>query len=733
MTRSRPRVRDVVAGMAVSLCASSALAQVKISSLPPSSPLTGSELVPIVQSGANATTTPGGMLAYIEQHISLTRADVTAALGYVPPATPQPVPVDLARFDGAAFLAHSIAAGAHAKYCIIGDSTSTPQFADSLTPPPASGAVASAQQDMSPDLMWGKLVKKIIEDAARNGVTLTPYGNFYNYAIGGTTLLEATEANAETYGVVLPAWYASPATTAWTSFGVANGCTAWFVNFGVNSPGADSSAVWKSFFGLITSATYHPDIVLITPLSANINASAIASIVVDEGGAGYTTAPTVVFAGACTQPPTATAYVAGGVVGSIVANFGGQCPGGAPAISFTGGGGSGAAAHGVLGPYSQYTSQAGYVNNAGFQRSLCRSQYKLNMANLPPIGCLDMGRAFDEIVLGFDPARKYMQWVINPFTDTPVTLTSFPADLPGLGIPWLNGAPGDIGGDYYIQFTFPGWTNNANYFTLSFGDGPGTDEQTNQLYLNVSSASPSGGAWNGTFNPGDGSTVSIGNFEFLQSGANQMTVAAIDDRVQIWYGANGADANVADFLTPRWAGPFTPSIVFGTPAGGYVPAITISAYAVSLPQPTQALISQPLAYGQYRIGPNSGNGINHDSSYTLNYVYDLVLQAASFSAPTGLLGVYDQLPAYASGFSTGTPAIAGTSGTYAFTLTLGATPASSGVLTMPLGRTGWSCSAVDRTTAAGAARESASTTASVTFALAGTVAGDVLQMQCEAY
>ena len=89
-------------------------------------------------------------------------------------------------------------------------------------------------------------------------------------------------------------------------------------------------------------------------------------------------------------------------------------------------------------------------------------------------------------------------------------------------------------------------------------------------------------------------------------------------------------------------------------------------------------------------------------------------------------------PTYLSGFSTGTPTITG-SNSATFLVQIGATPSTTGVLTMPSGSTGWNCLGIDRTTAAGTIRETATTASSVTFALASTAASDVLQLQCTGY
>jgi hypothetical protein len=109
----------------------------------------------------------------------------------------------------------------------------------------------------------------------------------------------------------------------------------------------------------------------------------------------------------------------------------------------------------------------------------------------------------------------------------------------------------------------------------------------------------------------------------------------------------------------------------------------------------------------------------------------LAVSTAPFSA-TQYLVISPTKPTYSSGFSTGTPTIAG-GGTAAFTLTLGATPGTTGVLTMPTATTGWNCAAQDRTTAAATVRETGATTTSVTFALASTVASDVVQFECLGY
>jgi len=83
----------------------------------------------------------------------------------------------------------------------------------------------------------------------------------------------------------------------------------------------------------------------------DLNATGINSISIGGGGGtGYTSAPQVVFTGACTQPAQAIASVSGGHVDAIFIRFAGQGYETAPSVSFVGGGGSGASATAKLTP-----------------------------------------------------------------------------------------------------------------------------------------------------------------------------------------------------------------------------------------------------------------------------------------------------------------------------------------------------------------------------------------------
>jgi hypothetical protein len=71
--------------------------------------------------------------------------------------------------------------------------------------------------------------------------------------------------------------------------------------------------------------------------------SAIAYVEVTNGGTAYGTVPNVVFTGGCTTEPTGTAQISGGQVISVTLTTNGSGCTSPPAVSFTGGNGSGAA------------------------------------------------------------------------------------------------------------------------------------------------------------------------------------------------------------------------------------------------------------------------------------------------------------------------------------------------------------------------------------------------------
>ena len=719
----------------------------------------------------------------------------------IPPPVPTPQPLDIpfAKFDPAVYLPHSIAAGANAKYCIVGDSTSTTAFANTVTLPPTTSS--SATGTSSVDLLWDQLRTRIVEDAAAQGVTLSLTGNFFNYAIGGTTLIEVEDGStgsANPIGVSYPSWWTNTSSGKWLSYGVANGCTAWFINMGVNDPGNETGQIWVAVLTQLATSTYHPDIVIITNKVGNIAAGT---------------------------------------------------------------------------PYSEYTYQAGYIANQLLQRSISLAPDNMGLTYLPKIGLLDIGRAFDMTVLGFDPVKQTLQYVINPSSpltvgtgweyqyvlpgatsDGPTSATTGTSYATGTqtvtfsgstvypvgslvkitgmtplaynndwivsassagSVSFLNASdfgaqtvagtiqsttPSNPGGDFFLDFSVTNVPSNAP-ITVWLGDPSGGSGSKGGATSNEIQISTNNGVscymnWYNAANV----SVNSGVNTWVSSGTNRFVIIAKGSRVQMY--CNGSLAQEGERV--RYDNPWSPVIRYAQ-SGSNSESLTINAYAVGIPQVTTPVLAAPLCYGvSGGGGPNSGNGSVHDASNCLNQVDKLVLDATKFAAPDGLRGVYNQLPVVSSGFSSGTlattaasgtgtvatitfsgstvypvgypvtvagvtpsgyngtytvtassagsvsyanattgsqsvagtvaftPTAIGSGGTYSFTADIGVTPGATGVWTMPSSRTGWNCTAQDRTTTSATVLETGSTPTSVTFALASTVAGDVVQFNCTA-
>ena len=186
---------------------------------------------------------------------------------------------------------------------------------------------------------------------------------------------------------------------------------------------------------------------------------------------------------------------------------------------------------------------------------------------------------------------------------------------------------------------------------------------------------------------------------------------------------------------------------FATNGGGNLGVIngaSISGYFGSFVNPTWNLTSPSSGNGLLTINGSGAAAITltgsngHVAATAFNGIIgDVSPAAANFTTAAastsyslnGKLLFTATAPTYSSGFSSGTPTIAGATPA-AFSVTLGATPGATGVLTLPAASTDWVCFGSDRTTGAGSIRETASTPTSVTFALSGTVASDVLQFAC---
>jgi hypothetical protein len=89
-------------------------------------------------------------------------------------------------------------------------------------------------------------------------------------------------------------------------------------------------------------------------------------------------------------------------------------------------------------------------------------------------------------------------------------------------------------------------------------------------------------------------------------------------------------------------------------------------------------------------------------------------------------------PTISSGFGTGA-SIVNSNGPAAFTLNVGSTATSAGIIGLPMAASGWACVATDRTSNV-VTRETAATTTTATLTASGPwTAGDILQVNCFAY
>lgn len=183
----------------------------------------------------------------------------------------------------------------------------------------------------------------VISDHAENGIY---YERAYNCAIIGNTV-----KNSQKHGIFITGTATSSVTRSRTVAVIGNTVVA---------P------------GLLTDNTYHG-----IYLDANANtctvtgntveraaSGTVVSLVLTNGGANYTSAPTVTISGGGGAGATATAVVSGGSVVTLTLTNAGSGYTSVPTVSFSGGGGTGAAATASIGNqplYAIYAEDASVV------------------------------------------------------------------------------------------------------------------------------------------------------------------------------------------------------------------------------------------------------------------------------------------------------------------------------------------------------------------------------------
>ena len=245
------------------------------------------------------------------------------------------------------------------------------------------------------------------------------------------------------------------------------------------------------------------------------------------------------------------------------------------------------------GGYASAQYQAGYLGNAALQRSIALTGNNLGVANLPPIGVLDIGRYFNMAVFGRDPVEQKLSYVIPttaPVVAGTTTTATFSYTLP------------ETDGDFDLVFTltngssFP--TSGTTFSVIDWdnqgGNGSTYGAENDYGYL---SFAPNGGtnfyvhdyaADNGIPNIGD-------NTNNWSSTTNTIEVTLRDMHLQVrMNGTVALDANMPAAKTT-----FTPAIYIYSPPNGTV--VTITSYAKGTMRQYTPIASQTACVRHQRL------------------------------------------------------------------------------------------------------------------------------------
>lgn len=125
---------------------------------------------------------------------------------------------------------------------------------------------------------------------------------------------------------------------------------------------------------------------------AAIASQGVESVTVTAGGSGYTSAPTVSFSGGGGTGAAATASISGGAVTAVTVTAKGTGYTSAPTVAFSGGSGTGASATAVLGPVVTLATTRSWLTFNGYVSDFpwdfqpgapVTSQIGIQLSNLP--------------------------------------------------------------------------------------------------------------------------------------------------------------------------------------------------------------------------------------------------------------------------------------------------------------------------------------------------------------
>ena len=268
-------------------------------------------------------------------------------------------------------------------------------------------------------------------------------------------------------------------------------------------------------------------------------------------------------------------------------------------------------------PYNSTAYQSGYLSNGALQRMVAQSSYTYGIANVPPIGLVDVNRAFAETVLGYDPGNQYLQYLIAPGNGV-APITSFPYIFPT-----------NSGGDFTTSFT----VNNG-----------GAIATAGNVVITLIYASSAGGQTGA----GESDFVAIlptgGTLVYAQVYYSEKSNNLLNNNANVWVPGNNTIVVTVkkNRLIVSINGTMLQDVILPHPQSGFAPglsisnaplntAVTLNYYAGGVPIPYKATIPAATCYGPLAgIGANSGNGLNHDSSVCLNAVYQRAIDQTTW-------------------------------------------------------------------------------------------------------
>ena len=457
--------------------------------------------------------------------------------------------------------------------CVVGDSTST----------------TSANNLVSSDLLYYNLTRRIREDFPTKTIS------FVNMAIGGQTWTTLNSIPS----AFLPFYFSVQ--FPWLAYVQGANCTSIFINMGINDANSLLATQVQQVLAKIVAFGNTP-----ASWPGASQAVALRTIIKDSNGrlqiagqAGTTgaSAPT------WSTTPVGVNTTDGSVIWQLL-SANAYVPSIPDIVMITNKNGN----FFSTSPFNTALNQNGTIAAASYVRAVALSGGAgMNIAGLPPIGLIDIGRRFTEVYNGYDPVAQVFTAQI-PAASPISGITSFPYTLPATP-----------GGDFDLSFTL---ANGSSY--------------TNATYIQVVDGNPGTTAGTLVSIEGNGTitTVSLNNATAMPSvftqtntwlaGSNTIRITAKGEHMLVQI--NGTV--VLDVLSARFVSSFQPVIQFAGTAPAS-PNMAINGYNVGTPVKYAPSVTAAQCFGT--TDGTNGNGLNHDNSACINAVDVPVLEAMRFA------------------------------------------------------------------------------------------------------